>query len=493
MNHFKIKHHAVEIEPSDENLKALPTRFLTILKNSNELLDVTRVKDGNLKVFDSNGKRELDCKTFLELWSGIVVLIETTDSNKSGYPRKSKKFKLIISIALLIAPIIYFLGQNLNFQNFIQFAFALIGLIVALLIKKSESGSGPAVLEKFCAAIKSFDCHAVTQSSGSKLFGKIDMATLSFIYFSSIILFLFIDGINQLNNHVLALLYILAIPITIYSIFYQNLVVKKWCPLCLATVLIIWLQVFFSLDMITNELISKIELDSLIVLLGSILFASSLWYLSKPIYDELVENKATIKELLRFKKNFPLFASAVQNVNPIETSISHSEKEIVLGAPDALIEILLITNPLCKFCSSAHTEIDELLERFREKIKVRIRFNVQTTTNAIAYQISNSLIQIYHECNKEYFSNALDDAFSSGTVKTDEWIRIYSKDSSPETDKVLDDQLSWCRKNGINFTPAFFINSKKIPEPYEIKDIKYFIDDLYEVLQEQEVLEPLNH
>lgn len=493
LNHFNIKHYAIEIDPSEENLKALPNNFLTVLKNNSELLVVTKKGDGTLKISKTNGNRELGQDEFLELWRGIVILIDSKDFHKVDSPKQSKKLNLAAYTICLMAPFLYFIYQSTTNHVLIQFALAAIGLMVALLIKRSESGSGPVVLEKFCTSIKGFDCHAVTQSSGSKIFGKIDMASLSFIYFSSVILFLFVGPINRLDSSILALFFILAIPITLYSIFYQGIVVKKWCPLCLATVLIVWLQAISSLDMMNLELISGIIITDLTILSMCVLFSAALWYRGEPIYDSLLEDKAKVKELLRFKKNFPLFASALQNVSTIDTYISHSGEEIILGSPDALIELMVITNPLCTFCSSAHSEIDKLLERFGEKVKVRIRFNVQSTKSGTSHQISSSLIQIYHDDNKEYFAKALGHAFSGGKMTQDEWIGKYSKDTCPRTNSILEDQLSWCRKNGINFTPAFFVNSKKIPEPYELKDFKYFIDDLYEEFQQREVLEVMEH
>ena len=55
---------------------------------------------------------------------------------------------------------------------------------------------------------------------------------------------------------------------------------------------------------------------------------------------------------------------------------------------------------------------------------------------------------------------------------------------------ILDLQRQWCQDNGVNFTPAFFVEGKEFPRAYERNELTFFIDDL---IEDQEVDEQLAH
>ena len=42
-------------------------------------------------------------------------------------------------------------------------------------------------------------------------------------------------------------------------------------------------------------------------------------------------------------------------------------------------------------------------------------------------------------------------------------------------DEALKKQKEWCELTDIDATPTIFINGRKLTEPYQTEDIKYFV------------------
>lgn len=104
---------------------------------------------------------------------------------------------------------------------------------------------GHPLFDRICPKWEKIDCHAVMRSPASKLFGLIPMADLGAIYFSGGIILICISVINpQFFNlvYVLAVLNLLTLPYTIFSVLYQAFAVKYFCFLCLIVQLIFWLE-----------------------------------------------------------------------------------------------------------------------------------------------------------------------------------------------------------------------------------------------------------
>lgn len=111
------------------------------------------------------------------------------------------------------------------------------------------------------------DCDAVLTSKGAEIIKDYKLSDFSLLYFSTLFLLTFILQTNQSIVYTLSLV---ALPITIYSIYYQYKVVKKWCLLCLKIVGILWLQGFIAL--IVSDYKLNFKFKELVVVLFCISF-----------------------------------------------------------------------------------------------------------------------------------------------------------------------------------------------------------------------------
>lgn len=118
------------------------------------------------------------------------------------------------------------------------------GFVVAISIVQQELGISNDLTERLCHAGKNTDCDAVMHSKGSRFAKQLAWADAGIIYFTGYSLLLVTAFYNNSAGsiYLLALLSVATIPFTLFSLYYQWRVVKKWCPLCLMTVAVLWVQ-----------------------------------------------------------------------------------------------------------------------------------------------------------------------------------------------------------------------------------------------------------
>jgi len=159
--------------------------------------------------------------------------------------------------------------------------------------------------------------------------------------------------------------------------------------------------------------------------------------------------------------------------------------EIVFGAPDAPLELIIVTNPFCYYCKQMHADVENFLKNFGESIRVIIRFNVDLEKeDDKVYRITSFLLDVYNKKGSEALWNTLEEVYAD-KVDLKKWME--KKEPPKESYKnILVEQRNWCQTNGINFTPAMLVNGKRFPQEYEKGDLIYFIDDLLEQLENEE-------
>ena len=119
----------------------------------------------------------------------------------------------------------------------------IIGLAASTLLILGELGHP--LFDRICPKWEKINCQAVMQSPASKLFGFIPMADIGGIYFSGSIILICFSVLNPYffnQIYLLALLNLLTLPYTIFSVAYQAFVVKYYCFLCLIVQVVFWLE-----------------------------------------------------------------------------------------------------------------------------------------------------------------------------------------------------------------------------------------------------------
>lgn len=265
---WKIDNVALEIDA--HKLDELPTPFIAHTKKAGGFFQLVTSVNGAVEFINTKGKKEQQTKeAFLKEWSGVVLLAEGSEiSGEKDHAQKKRKELLqnaripfiILACFLLCAGFFFSTFQPFNFSTFLLtllLILKLTGCIITGLLLWFEIDKSNPVLKQFCTAGKNTNCSAVLSSKSSKLFNFISWSEIGFFYFAGSFIFLLSIVNSQLsttsllssvNSHLstLAWLNLLALPYTIFSIFYQWRIAKHWCPLCLAVqVLLIAEFIFF--------------------------------------------------------------------------------------------------------------------------------------------------------------------------------------------------------------------------------------------------------
>ncbi|UOB17716.1 vitamin K epoxide reductase family protein [Abyssalbus ytuae] len=479
LNHFNIENLALEVPTDKDTLNQLPNIFITLTSNedSKEFCLVTKLNNAIEIYYDKKNRNKIGFDEFIQNWSGIILVIDERNESVNEKPSKLYNSNLFeYGLAIVIIGLFFFKTPSLS--NSLHFIFSLVGFGISILIVKHELGLNSKFVEQLCNARESTNCDAVLNSKGASIFKQVKLSDVCLIYFSSLILFWLISKGLDISYQSIMVVSLITIPVTFYSIYYQFNVVKKWCPLCLGVVGVLWLQ-FASIMIFDYQLVnSSFNFTSSIVLILSFFTSITIWKNTRPLLKKNKELEKLEIEHFKFKRNFDLFDSVYSKNDYIETNIDN-KKEIILGNKNALLNILLVTNPACYYCKSAHFDIEKIISQHSKNLKVTIRFNVPQNTDNISHQVASRLIELYYNKHIDDFKMAINEAYSD---KSDlkKWISKWGKSKSELAIDLLNQQKEWCNKNNLNFTPALLVNGRQFPKEYNRSDLNYFIDDLIE-------------
>jgi uncharacterized membrane protein len=489
-NHFNIDNLALKVDNNLEIYSQIPESFLAQINEDkgSQLVLVSKKKDGVELIYDEHKSKNISLEEFFELWTGILVVIEKPEKKDGNNLNKTGKIKKLVYFSTFVMLSSFFILAKPSLFQIIYFALSCVGAYISYLIVRHELGLHSKILDKFCSGEnKNTSCDAVLSSKGATILGLFKLSDLGLVYFTVLVLVsLIITSTDLQTTSVIFLIGTLAIPFTFYSLYYQWKVVKNWCPLCLSIVSILWLQ-FGSLFLNDAfwKYMYKIDL-SYVFFIASLLTTTSLWILIQPLLKkEQLFEKLEI-EHIKFKRNFKLFNAAL-NLNPILDTAIPAVSELVFGNKnsDALLNIIVITNPMCGYCKESHRVIEKILKNENSNIQIIIRFNVSPDDEkAIGTKIAAKILELYHTTNEKNCLYALSDIYSE--MDGDTWLNKWGKTINKDYLTILKYEKEWCNNNKINFTPALLLNGQQYPKEYGKMDLLYFIDEL---IEEQEIIE----
>ncbi len=484
MDHFNIENIAAEIPVDKETLVQLPDSFIAqITTNQGEELVYVERKQQGYVIFNGKNQKAIYTESkFLNLFTGIIIAVETPEENKATTTTKKKNAIRDVVISILIMLIGYTIYQHeTSIYILCHLMLSAIGGIISITIIRQELGMQTTLGNAFCSdSNEKTDCDAVLSSKGAEILKGYKLSDLGILYFSTSIL-LTLAFLS--NPKLLYIISILILPITGYSIYYQYKVIKKWCILCLSIVGILWIQAgiaSFASSFVYS--LSSYDLSTTTII---ITFVWLTWYYLKPLISEHKSLKNDKIENNRFKRNFEVFDSLLQKSPQLDTYID-KDIGIVLGNPEAPIEIVLVTNPFCRYCKPVHQHIHNLLNTYCNTIRVKIRFNINPEDQeSDLVKITTNLLYLYNTQGKTICLQAMNEIYGDMTVN--KWLHKWDKAIDKEIYRnELQKQQIWCAGNAINFTPQIIINGKAFPKEYQKEELQFFIEDIEESIQQKQ-------
>ena len=446
-----------------KHFSELPITFIAEL-GSNDDKEFYFVEKNEIEVFITNNKnhsKALLLEDFEKIWTGVVLIVEENEE-KSIIQGSSN---LVLPLVLLILGILAVVTNNLNFISSLYVLLSLIGTFISYEIVKTYFKENNVAESKLCSANKEFSCNTTIKSKKYAFSKYVEFVDLPIVFFGFTTLGL-IFSIVSINT--IGLLSSLSLPIVAYSIYIQKKVLQKWCVLCL----------LISLTLIANSIFYwYFQLDFKSVNVNEILLLitmSVLWFFVKKLLITKEENKKTINQLLRFKRNEDVFKAISSDIMDSEEFLTLPK--ITFGNKNAPNTINLFLSPSCPHCHTAFKEALEVLEKHHEKIKIEIAYNLNISNNENPYlEIAKTIMQLFNQ-NKNYKLALID--WHINKLNLEEWkAKWVQNDNFIVENEQLEKQFQWCLKNEFNYAPVKIFNRKLMQQSYEIAELFYFFKE----------------
>ncbi|MDO8620876.1 MAG: thioredoxin domain-containing protein [Candidatus Levybacteria bacterium] len=183
--------------------------------------------------------------------------------------------------------------------------------------------------------------------------------------------------------------------------------------------------------------------------------------------------------------NSPAPTSSISNLPPV------SKDDIATGPKDAKVTLVEYADFQCPACAAYHPLVKQLLSDFPKDIYFVYRFFPLTSIHQNALLSSQAgfaanlqgkfwqMHDMIYENQKSWATqgNAME-IFTSYATKINLDVEKFKKDiNSDETKKFVNDELNQGISIGVNSTPTFFINGKKIQNPNSYDEFKKLVQD----------------
>ncbi len=482
---WKIDNTALQLN-TVEQLRELPLPFIAHLRQNNGwYVLVTNVAGDAITFVDSrDGRRMTTLNEFEKQWTGVVLLAVTGE--QSGEPdyetnRKHERLQklrrpfLTIGTLFLLFFVILSVAKELTTPNWLLLVTKAIGSMLSGLLVAKQLGNTNALTDRLCRINSQTNCDSVLDSPGAKLWGWLSWADVGLLYFAGGLLTVLL-GATQLQNGqemvqpLLSVLALLALPYTIFSVYYQARVVKKWCTLCLAVQGVLLIE---GVSAITRGVGLPALWQPYAAVAVAFLLPTLAWMLVKPLLASRAKSQQEHSELLRFKRDPDLF-QAMLTQQPQMPPIPEDLHPIVLGNPNAEHTITMVTNPYCGPCAKAHTALDALINR-NTNVKGAIIFMCDGADGR-ATQVALHALALTERGNA---AKAMTDWYGQLEKNYDNWANQHPV-SSDRTDliTITNQQRQWCHLAGITATPTLYVDGHQLPDNYRLDGLRWLMNEL---------------
>lgn len=465
--------------PAIVHLSTTPERFIMVIS----------VTENNITYYDALNRKQIVIGKlqFLNIWSGSVV-ISLENTKQTIVAHSEKKFnqsqikKTCFIFSLCIVFIGYYLQEDQSENNitvyFLLFL-KIIGIVISFGLILHEFGSKSRLLDLVCKSSQSFDCERVLQSASSRLFNFLPLSIIGAWYFLNGATAILLAGLLNKTSEVVPFLFYLSIcciPYVIFSVAYQKVAVKKWCPLCLMVMIVILLEngLFLLSNKANLHVINYANL--LYIFFTSSIIASTLLYATIIRISTTTDKLKYMKSEIRIKRNPSVIFALFRSRPFIQFNVSPN---IAIGNKSAEITITTIINPSCEPCKNMALKMLQLVKNYPDSILWNIRFDgFPSPENSLINEVQLYLLQAYENLeNKANATVLIQEWFNNPSLTA--FLKKYPTDRiDPQTVMQFYHQVEDNIKIGIKKVPYLCINNRILPDEYRIEDISYLLTDL---------------
>lgn len=475
LSDYNIENVGINIANKEKGIKELEVPF--IAHTGDDFVVVYKTSPKRVAYFWQGKPIDVATERFLELWSGVALIAETDRHSIEPNYKENKKKECLNSIQqlalllLIVGTFVFTYTMDklyLNLGISLSMLLGFTGVFVCALLTFKQLHIKSNYADKLCSLFRKSDCNDILESKDAKLFGIIGWSEIGLSYFISNLLILF--WFPQLISY-LSLIGCFTLLFSFWSIWYQMVKVKQWCPLCLIVQLLFWLQFFINMAFGFID-IPSFALEHLFVvacLFGIPVLCISLLY---PRLESGLKVEKIVQEMNSIKMRDEVI-SALLRKQPFHV-VDNSDSKIIFGNPSAKIKITILTNPHCEPCGLMHRRVEKLLAKIGEKISVQYIFS---SFNEELEICSKYLIAIYLNSSVEQRKEAFNDWFEKGKYQKEDFFKRYPQNMEDNSVKIeFEKHNSWKAESGLAATPTILVNGYILPREYRLEDIPYFTE-----------------
>jgi uncharacterized membrane protein len=485
---WNVEHYPLNLEM--EEIKALEMPFIAHQKKSGgQFVFVEGIKNNQVTFYASEGKAiNEDFEKFSEKLSGAVVVMEAgKNSGEKEYLQirqneiLNKSLLPLSLITLFIFAVFNFISGSDGAFTSLQFIFwgllatKILGLTASVFLVLHELKVHTPLADKICGFSSKTDCDTVLSSNASKLFGWINWADAGLIFFSGSLIYL-LGAPGNNSFWILAIISILSLPYPVFSIYYQSVKLKKWCPFCLIVQVVIIAEFLLLIPAFKSIAFSGFDLLQLIV---SFSIPAAIWFTFKAYYNKSGEQSKEHYSFLKFKRNPEIFLHLLQSKG--YTEFPEIENSLVLGNPDAKLTVTAFLSLYCNPCSGAFNKLKKLLDDCPE-VKVNAVFSVYDDEES--KKLINTLYSTYYKKGAEQTIDFLYKWYSMPKQNRKLMFENGLQEDYDVAKQVGEKNKALFEHYKVAGTPTIYLNSYKFPTQYEYSDIEYYIDEIKNLTRE---------
>lgn len=320
-------------------------------------------------------------KKALPDWEGVVLAAKKTDKTpKYKYVWLRNVGEWFTNHQIHITCFILFTGLIRNafpdYMAICHIVISIIGLWISYMLFQKEYNIG--YKDKYCKIGRFIDCEQVLESKGSHFFNIFKMSNLSFLFFSTQLILLFLDH-NEWQGYSF-LLTLTGGIFTLYSVVFQIAIIRKVCLFCMSINLLVWLD---TIIFILNETAISFQNPFSFIFSGCIAYLFVLLvahYLAHFAQNASLARKASV---LYNRDLFDWLLSKERQIDSVD------DKYADIGGVGNEDVITLFVHPSCKNCKKIYKYISEL----REKVIVKVVSLASNDVGLLEYLKQNRIVK----------------------------------------------------------------------------------------------------
>jgi hypothetical protein len=459
----------------EKDIYEIETPFVAHI--GNDFATVYRVDREKIH-FKLNGRDiNLPVNKFLAAWSGIVLLAEAKpDAGEPDY-KKHRKKELLNSLqyyGLLFAACLILISGYVSASRYQSSGFTVllilnfIGVYIGYLLALKQLHVKSKYGDMICSLFRQHDCNDVLHSEAARLWGIFGWSEIGLGYFiaCSLVLLFMPDLICYL-----AVVNILALPYSFWSIWYQKFKARQWCVLCLIVQALFWL--IFVVEFVFKY-IQIPDFNVMNWLFIACLFAVSILTVNILVPELSVKRLVSHlkQEISSIKADEDVFRALLKKQPYYEAG--KPDSRIIFGNPDAQLFITIVSNPYCNPCSRMHKRIEKFLEDTDNRVCIQYILSAfgEELENINKYMIAVSL-----EKEREETMLIFGEWFEKGKSQGADFFTSQNLNmDNPAIETEFEKQKAWLKRSRISATPTILVNGYLLPENYRIEDLRYFAE-----------------